>query len=171
MADPPTPTQLPRTCERVPRTPAATTATALLAQPGWRDLAAGSPPLSDAARAGGGAMTLSSCSPGSGGGSPVLAAAGGAPLALRMTSSPSQLSPVDQLLAASAAAAAQLHQQHMDLAAAQLTACFAADTDGCCPTMPGHGLGSSSSCSTAASGGADEAGRKLAVLGLPWETT
>jgi len=89
--------------------------------------------------------------------------------------SPKSVSPVDQFLAAAAAAAAASNQQH-HLAqlgsggSGQLCGLQAdTTTDGLCPTLPG--LGSSTSCSSGAAGSMDEAPRKLAVLGLPWETT
>jgi hypothetical protein len=96
--------------------------------------------------------------------SPNLCGSGGA-------TSPVPISPAD-LLSAAAAAAQQQHQRQ--LAAAAAAFCGAPDTDGCCPTMPVHALSSAGSCGTVASGGAlgaDDSARKLAILGLPWETT
>jgi hypothetical protein len=91
--------------------------------------------------------------------------------------SPAAVSPVEQFLAAAAAAAAHHHHHSQQLASlgssgsGQLCASDTT-TDGLCPTLPAHGgFGSSGSCSTAGSGGADEPPRKLAVLGLPWETS
>jgi hypothetical protein len=124
---------------------------------------------------GAGLACAASGSGGSGGGSPTgFAAAAAAAAAAQLGGSPPPVSAVDQFLAAAAAAAAA---NQAAAAAAQLASAgsgsFAVqtDTDGCCPTLPSlsGGLVSSASGSTAGSGG-DDAPRKLAVLGLLWET-
>jgi hypothetical protein len=85
---------------------------------------------------------------------------------------------VDDLLAAAAAVAKQ--QQQAAAAAAAAAGLCAPDTDGCCPTLPGGAAGLAGGAALGAAIGAlgggmgaghlDEAPRKLAVLGLPWET-
>jgi hypothetical protein len=181
-------------------TPRAATAAPLIAahqQTGWSPAPACPLALSNAAHARGAdifpatmALSGSPCSEpamqrlgsgasgglagaGSGAGSPTALAAAAA--AAAAGGSPPSVSAVDQFLAAAAAAAAA---NQAAAAAAQLgsgssgTFSSQADTDGCCPTLlggPGSGLASSASCSTAGSG-TEEAPRKLAVLGLPWET-
>lgn len=100
-------------------------------------------------------------------------------------SPPGGVSPIDSLFAAAAVAgAAARAAQRAPLAldpmgsgsASSIT--HVTDTDGCCPTIGDAAMGSSNQCSasTGAGGGFagmgfDEAPRKLAVLGLPWDTT